>query len=325
VTLHVAFVTDRAYLPWCATALLSCVDQHPSGDLHVHVLHDGTLAAAEEDQLRALAPATPVSVHAVDPEAVQHLPAIDRFGHIVWLRFLLPELMPHVERVLYLDADTFVAAPLTALADLDLEGAPVGAVLNVTQPADEQRLRAVGLDPEAFFNSGVLLLDLAALRRVGFIAQVADAVSALGGDMQWPDQDVLNIVFRGRWHRLHPRYNAQNSLFDWAALAAQAHGPEARQAALDDPAIVHFEGPVVCKPWHVLSQHPWRDRFRAVLARTPWSGVGLEDDRPVTRAIRRLPVSWQLPVYEQVVRSQQGKRPSLRGALRRHRTGAQGM
>lgn len=322
MTLDVALVTDGAYLPWCATAVLSCADQHPDGDVHVHVLHDGSVTEADEDRLRSLAPAVPVTVHGVDPSTVRHLPSIDRFGHIVWLRFLLPELLADVERVLYLDADTFVAAPLHELAGLELDGTPVAAVRNVLAVEEEARLGDLGLDPAGFFNSGVLLLDLAQLRRESFIDEVAAAAASLGTRMQWPDQDVLNVVFSGRWRSLHPRYNAQNSLFEWHDRAAEVLGAQALEEARRDPAILHFEGPYLCKPWHVLSQHQWRDRYRAVLARTPWAGVPLEDDRRLTRAIARLPGSWQLPVYEQVVRARSGKRPSIRGALRRHRTSA---
>lgn len=321
MTLHVAFVTDRTYLPWCATALLSCADAHPAGGVRAHVVHDGTLTADDVDDLQAMAPSLAVAVHEADPELVRHLPALDRFGRVVWLRFLLPELLPEVDRVLYLDADTLVTAPLLELAELDLGGAPVAAVLNVMHPDDRTRLGTVGLDPAGFFNSGVLLLDLAQLRREGFIEQVAAAVESLGDQMLWPDQDVLNLVFADRWHRLHPRFNAQNSVFDWPTVADRALGPDERRRAVNDPAVVHFEGPYVCKPWHLLSNHLWRDRYRATLARTPWAEVSLDDDSWVTRSIHRLPRAWQLPIYEQVVRSRGGRRPSVRGAWQRYRAG----
>lgn len=317
--LHVAFVTDRSYLPWCATAVRSCVDANAPGTVHVHVVHDGSLTTADVDQLDGMVADGLLSVHRVDLHEVQHLPALDRFGHIVWLRFLLPDLLDDVDRVLYLDADTLVTDDLVALRDLDMHGAPVAAVANVMLAGDEARLREMGIEPTEFLNSGVLLLDLVRLRAERFTDQIVAATAALGDRIRWPDQDVLNHVVAGRWQRLHPRYNAQNSFFEWPDRAAPVVGAEALAEAVAAPAIVHFEGPYLCKPWHVLCAHPWRDRYRAVLARTPWAGVGLEDDGPLTRAIGRLPAAWQLPVYEQVVRHRQGLRVSLRGALRRRR------
>ena len=303
MTLHVAFVTDRPYVPWCATGLLSCVDAHPAGALHLHVVHDGSLTAADVQDLRSMVGDASLSVHAVDPSEVQHLPAVDRFGQVVWLRFLLPDLLPDVERVLYLDADTFVAADLTALAEVDLGGAPLAAVQNVATPAQQERLAALGIaDASHTLNSGVLLMDLARMRAEDLLGKVARTTAERTDELQWPDQDVLNLVCAGRWHVLDPRYNVQNSFFEWGPLAEEVLGGSALAAALAQPAVVHFEGPSLCKPWHVLCRHPWRDRYLAVLARTPWSEVGLEDDRWATRAIGRLPGRWQLSAYRRLVR-----------------------
>src|SRR5688500_18132312 len=107
-------------------------------------------------------------LHEIAPTTVDHLPALDRFGTIVWLRFLLPELLPDLERVLYLDADTLAVAPLEPLFALGLDGCPIGAVANVVDEGLWPHVRGLGIDdPTQFFNSGVLLMDLAALRAEG--------------------------------------------------------------------------------------------------------------------------------------------------------------
>jgi lipopolysaccharide biosynthesis glycosyltransferase len=303
VTLHVAFVTDRPYVPWCATAVISCVEAHPAGAVHVHVVHDGSVTGDDIQHLRSMAGDAALTVHAVDPSEVAHLPAVDRFGHVVWLRFLLPDLLPGVDRVLYLDADTFVVADLTALAELDLAGAPLAAARNVATAAQQERLAALGIaEPGRTLNSGVLLMDLARMRAEDLLGQVVRTTAARADELQWPDQDVLNLVCAGRWHVLPPRYNVQNSFFEWGPLAEEVLGPEALAEALAEPAVIHFEGPSLCKPWHVLCRHPWRGRYLEVLGRTPWSGVELEDDRWATRAIGRLPARWQLSAYRRLVR-----------------------
>lgn len=326
MTDHVALVTDAGYVPWCATAVRSLLDAHPGRDLHVHVLHDGSVPPADREALAAMAsPPARVEWHEVDARAVAHLPALDRFGRIVWLRFLLPELLADVERCLYLDADVLVVDDLGPLLTLDLDGAALGAAANVVPPEDRPRLAAIGVtDHRTFLNSGVLVMDLARLRAEGLLAQAGDAVAAFGDAIVWPDQDVLNIVHAGRWRPIHPRFNAQNSLFAWPDLAGEVLGPAAVAEAVERPAVVHFEGPSLCKPWHALSTHPWRDRYRATLARTPWADVPLDDDTPGTRAVARLPERWQLGAYRGLVRARSGPRalaaPVVRSA--RSRAGA---
>ncbi len=312
--MSIAFVTDAGYLPWCGTALLSAVDAHPGQDLDLHVVHDGTLTDADTERLREVvrAPAT-LTVHAVDPARVRHLPRLSRFGSVVWLRFLLPELLPDHDRVVYLDADTFVADDLWSLATADLAGNPVGAVANVVPAPDWPRLARLGFsDPADVLNSGVLVMDLARMRAEDTWGQIGDTVAAFADQIAWPDQDALNLVCAGRWTRLHPRFNAQNSVFAWPEPAQGVFGAAAVAEAVADPAVVHFEGPSLCKPWHALSTHPWRDRYRATLARTPWAGTRWEDDGRPVRVIGRLPERWQLPAYRQLV----GLRDDRRGAAR---------
>jgi lipopolysaccharide biosynthesis glycosyltransferase len=316
VSLHVAVVTDRSYLPWCATALRSCAET-TRDDLALHVVHDGSLTADDARRLALATPGAELRLHAVEPADVAHLPALDRFGHVVWLRFLLPDLLPDADRALYLDADTLVVDDLAPLAAHDLQGAPFGAVPNVAPDDERRRLTTLGVPADgAALNSGVLLLDLDRLREEGFATRAAELCAERGHELRWPDQDVLNLLYAGRWHRLHGRYNAQNSFFEWQGLARAVLGEVELAEALARPAVVHFEGPYVCKPWHVLCEHPWRDRYRATLARTPWAGAPLDDDGRATRAIARLPRAWRIPVYEQVVRARHGHRPSLRSMVR---------
>ena len=318
MTLHVAFVTDRSYLPWCATAILSCLEVHPAGAAVAHVVHDGSVPTADVDALSGLGPPGAVSVHVVDAALVADLPEVDRFGRIVWLRFVLEEVVPpSVDRVLYLDADTLVVDSLTKLETIDLRGNGLAAVPNVMAPDDETRLRGLGLqDAERFFNSGVLLFDLEQLRARPLLPRAREVLREFGDAIRWPDQDVLNVVYADAWTPLHPRFNVMNSFYDWGRAATDVLGGDARRAALASPAVVHFEGPSACKPWHRLSSHLYRDRYREILSRTPWCDVSLDGDDRATRLIAALPRAMQLPLYEQLVLIRRGARPSLRGLLR---------
>jgi lipopolysaccharide biosynthesis glycosyltransferase len=308
VTFDVACVTDQRYLPWCATSIRSCFDAHDEGEVRIHLLHDGTLESEGIDALQLLAPSSDLlRIHAVDPGRVAHLPATPEYGITPWLRLLLPELLPDVARVLYVDADTLVVDRLSSLADHDLDGSPLGAVANVLPMGSRSRLEGAGLvDQRRYLNSGVLLMDLGRMREEQLLDQIGDAAAAFRARVVWPDQDLLNVVYAGRWRPLHPRFNVQSSLFEWPDLAVGTFGRPAVDQAVAAPAILHFEGPSICKPWHVLSDHPWRARYLAGLAATPFADAGLSDDVWTTRWIRHLPSSWRRPVYEQVVLTRRG-------------------
>lgn len=313
---HLAFVADATYLPWCATAIRSCLDQGWADPPTVHLLHDGSVTeAAGATQLTRMVDAAGgvLQLHEIEPSAVSHLPTLDRFGTIVWLRFLLPELLPDVDRVLYLDADTLIVASLEPLFSLPLGEAPIGAVANVVDRGMWQHVRALGIDdPTQFFNSGVLLMDLAAMRAEESAGTLLQVAVERGHELRWPDQDALNIVFAGRWHPLHPRWNAQNSLWEWRPQAEHVFGAAAVQEATTQPAIVHFEGPLLCKPWHSLNHHAWRDAYWRVLGTTPWADTDPEDNTLATRMIARLPQDRQLAAFLRLARWRLRRDPRVR-------------
>jgi lipopolysaccharide biosynthesis glycosyltransferase len=303
---HLAFATDATYLPWCATAIRSCLDQSWSEPPAVHLLHDGSVTdEAGGAALAAMVEASGSSLerHSIDPAAVEHLPSLDRFGRIVWLRFLLPRLLPSVDRVLYLDADTLVLGSLEPLLEIDLAGLPLAAVSNVVEEDLWPHVRSLGVDdPRHFFNSGVLLMDLARMRAEGSVDALLRVAVERSDELRWPDQDALNIVFAGRWHQLHPRWNAQNSLWGWRPRADHVFGRATVEEAISDPGVVHFEGPLVCKPWHALNHHPWRAAYWRTLRTTPWADTEPEDDTLATRIIARLPEERQLAAFLRLAR-----------------------
>ena len=157
--MHVAVATDAAYLPWCATTLLSALRSTSVRPFHVHVLDGGDLDAPDVDRLVGMIrqEGGEVTLLEVDERKIAHLPTKgpDLGGRVSWYRVLLPELLPDVPRVIYLDADLLVLAPLDDLFDVDLEGRSIAAVRNVVEPRMRTHVQALGItDHRAYFNAG---------------------------------------------------------------------------------------------------------------------------------------------------------------------------
>ena len=308
MTIHLALATDTAYLPWCATTVRSCLDVVAAGELHVHLLHDEPIEPALCEGLTGMVRSAggSVSWHPVAPERLAMLPSkgADSGGRTSWIRVVLPDVLPEVDRVIYLDADVLVLEALEPLWGTDLAGARIAAVANVVEPDHHPHVRELGLDPTGgYFNAGVLVMDLAAMRSDGTVRVITDYVREHGTRLAWFDQDARNVTFAGTWHHLHPRWNTQNSLRTWADWATEVFGSDTRAEAVDHPAILHFEGPAVCKPWHLLCDHPLRDRYLQTLARTPWAGQPVEGATPLNRMISHLPLERRLPAYVRTVQA----------------------
>lgn len=286
--------------------MASCLRANRGRELRFDVVHDCSLSDSDIEGIQKVVEGGDgtVEFHAVSPSStVGTLPTNAEFGNVVWLRLYLPEILSGVPRVLYLDADTFVMGSLTELWHTPLREAPLAAVANVVEPPFRAHVAALGVAyPGGYFNSGVLLLNLELMRAEGSLERLLRFALDRRDELVWPDQDVLNAVFARRWAALHPRFNAQSSLWHPAGWAVQVFGEHAVSDARRKPVIRHFEGRGLCKPWHYMCPVPGYRDYRRVLATTPWAHMPIEDRTAATRLIRLLPGEMELRAYRRLER-----------------------
>jgi len=262
VTLHVSCAADDAYAPHAAATVHSVCAHSGRLPVHVHFLADEQLSGERREQLRTMVEGHGARIDFLEtPPEIHLLPSDERFTSAIWHRIFLPSLLANLDRVLYLDADVIACGHLAPLWHTNLEGFWLGAVTNVFQPNHRARPKQLGLpNREVYFNSGVLLMNLEAMRRDGKTEELLELVAARGAEFEWPDQDALNIALGERRLRLHPRWNATNALrHNWSrgTFPRLAHW----RARLR-PGLRHFEGPDANKPWHPNCIEAQRDVYR---------------------------------------------------------------
>ncbi|HEX6395267.1 MAG TPA: glycosyltransferase family 8 protein [Acidimicrobiales bacterium] len=317
----VAVAIDDQYAPWAATLLRSCIMANPSIALSFEIVHNGTLS--EEDRSRLVLSAksehSSVRFHTVSGDDLRGLPTTPHFGTVVWMRFFIPDLLLDRTRVIYLDSDTLVMSGLLDLWSVPLDSTSIAAVANVVEPSVRPHVRSMGIEyPGGFFNSGVLVMDLERMRIDRSAEELLKTAFDHRDRLVWPDQDALNLVFRRRWLPLHPRWNAQNSFWAWDEWATDVFGRVPLEEAKIRPAIRHFEGPGLSKPWHYLCPYPGRKHYRAVMAQTPWAGTPLQDKTAATRFVRWFPPEARIQAYIRLdrVRRRLAERNQNRGRQR---------
>jgi lipopolysaccharide biosynthesis glycosyltransferase len=286
----VACAADEAYAPHAAAMLHSLIAANPPGAVRAHFLHPPGFPARAANELGAMVRGlgAAISVYEIREELSHGLPSMGRISEVMWYRLALPELLPGIERVLYLDCDVLVLGSLAPLWRLDLGGCAIGAVTNVFPPNLLHRPGDLGLGPADYFNSGVLLMDLDRWRTEDWAARVLARARSEPRRMVFPDQDALNLELHRSRLPLHPRWNCQNSIL-FFRTGEQLLGAVPTAEARAHPAILHFEGPDWAKPWHYLSRHPSRDMYFDYRAHTPWPEVQLEGRTLKNRVRRALP------------------------------------
>jgi lipopolysaccharide biosynthesis glycosyltransferase len=286
--IELACASDERYLAHSAALLHSALVHRGNRELRIHYLCSPKVPQRLLDALEGMVVGAGGSlrIHRIPDEWVAGMPTWNYIGSSMWYRFFLPDLVPDAERVLYVDADTIVADSLEPLWTIDLGAYYLGAVTNVFEQHQLHRAKKLGLDsPEDYFNSGVLLLNLEQMRKDGSTEALAAFARENSADLLWPDQDTLNVVLGRRRLKLHPRWNAMNSVLGFPS-AAEIFGATAVEEARFNPGIRHFEGPAENKPWHYLSDEASRSLYLEHRRQTPWPKLKVEGRSPAN-LIRR--------------------------------------
>jgi lipopolysaccharide biosynthesis glycosyltransferase len=219
----VALASDERYFPglYCAVAsALSHLDATREVDLKVL---DGGISRTSRDALSGL-------IDRVGRPARLEFVTVDQsvFGkatlgpgqsHMAYCRILLPRLLD-VPLLIHLDCDVLVFRDLSDLFDLELRcGKVIAAVRDFetlslgddsSTIAEAMHLPADG----AYFNSGVMLMNLDELREQHFFQRSIEFLNSWSGKYRFWDQSAINFLLHGQIHELPEYWNRASWRFD---------------------------------------------------------------------------------------------------------------
>lgn len=181
-----------------------------------------------------------------------------------YYRLIIPEIMPEYHKILYLDCDMVTDHDVAELYDIDLEGCMIGAAKDIDVAGqvklkqnnwDRYAVEDLKLDsPYGYFQAGVLILDLDQLRQTASSEEIIHM--AVSRSWRCHDQDVLNMICKGRVHYIPQQWN---TLMDWqepgrSRMQILKMAPrklyEEYMEARKCPYMIHFAG--YQKPWNVV-------------------------------------------------------------------------
>lgn len=282
-TLHLACAADEKYLPHCGAMLHSVFATTTGVDIVVHFTHFADFPPEKLAALSAFVSEEGAQLNPlrIDDEAIAGLPSTKALPAVVWQRVLLPRLLPNLDKLLYLDSDLIALGSVKPLWDLDISDYYVAAVSNPMHEEMAGWPEKIGLpNSAAYFNSGVMLMNLALLRDHGCVEKMVRHGFEHPDLVHWGDQCAMNVVLHTRRYELHPKWNMMNNFLTYRQ--GRELFPESTLAeAFADPQIIHFEGHLQGKPWHYRSEHPHRAAYLMHRRQTPWPLLSLEGQNTV--------------------------------------------
>ena len=188
--------------------------------------------------------------------------SISRYPMAAYYRLLLADLIPDVNRVIYLDGDTIVFTDLTEMINLQMNNNIIlGFVDNSYKNAEE-----FGIKTYKYVTSGVLLINLKKMRNENISQKFFDFIDNNKNKLTQEDQTVINIVLHGRIDLLPPKYGMWNFVnreglfkhnnYEDNDLGVKAYDENEILKAWKVPSILHY---VRAKPWKKKNKYTHRE------------------------------------------------------------------
>ena len=246
--LRILVTLDEHYLSKLNIMLLSLLDSSPGETFEVYLMHASIPDEALITTRRLLGERGTLIPVPVRAEEFSDAPTSDRYPKEMYYRIFAAHYLPEqLERVLYLDPDIIVNQSLRELYDMPMGDNFFAAATHIRSLL--HRFNEVRLDMDEdspYINSGVMLINLKALRAEQKVQEVYDYIESHKTKLFLPDQDIISGLYGSRILPLDPlRYNMTERLFLQYRL-------QNRELTADyirrHTAILHFCGRN--KPWN---------------------------------------------------------------------------
>ena len=244
----IAYATDNNYtFPTLVsiTSLLENIKHHPKTLYDIYIMLSNDFTEKNKEILKSaqhlyLNKCTITFINMVDMFTEQKTFPITKY-----YRLALHDKLPNINKIIYLDGDTIIFEDLTDLINLDMKGYYIlGFLDNLFWALEMYKIKDA-----IVLNTGVLLMDLKALRDFNTTEKFREFMMKNNNSVVQEDQTIINVVLQKYINKLPPKYGIWG--FDSMQLALEhnkvqrpkfKYNIETYKMAFELPAIVHFTG-----------------------------------------------------------------------------------
>ena len=178
-----------------------------------------------------------------------------------YYRLDLHNLLPDVDRIIYLDGDTAVFQDLSDLIFLDMKGNYILGYLD----SDPNALKKYKIKNAVVLCAGVILMDLSAMRKNNISEKFNKFMKENLGKLEQRDQTTINVVCQGKTAAIPPKYgiwnsrrfrDAKNHNYDY--LPSIRYNKKELLLAYEHPAIMHY---IIGKPFNKCNNKYYYDEW----------------------------------------------------------------
>ena len=241
--LDIVLITDANYMDFTRVAIQSAKENKcPDSQYRFHVM---TMDISESDYkaLKALETEN-VSVRVLPQEEANLFYIRDtHVSKTSLLKYYITEALPELDKVLYIDSDVLVLHDLNKLYQTDVSNVYLAAVKDPSWFFQNTHVLELNLEERGFyFNSGVMLMNLAKIRQDGLVQKLEEFTN--NNFRTYMDQDAFNVVVGNDVLLLPVEDNTMNFFFEYNELAtlAEFYGRDWKnyEEVFSPATILHF-------------------------------------------------------------------------------------
>lgn len=247
--INILVTLDSGYIKPLKVMLKSLFINNPEESFSVYLLH----SSIKDEELLDLDKYIISQGH--DFEAIfigddlfHNAPVLLHYTKEMYYRLLAWKVLPKgLDRILYLDPDILVINPIRDLYDTDIEGFLYAAAYHDKISIREiNKIRFNAYDLEAYYNSGVLLMNLELQRQSVDEQAIFEFVENNKSKLVMPDQDTLNCLYSKQIKSIDEKlYNYDARFYNYYKI--KSNGLWNMDQVIRNTVILHFCGKK--KPW----------------------------------------------------------------------------
>ncbi|NLI61816.1 MAG: glycosyltransferase family 8 protein [Methanosarcinaceae archaeon] len=261
---------DSNYIHPLKVMLKSLFFNNPKNIFTIHLMHS-SITDEEIEDLKDF-----ISIHGnesklnviyLDDDCFSDAPVNQYYTKEMYYRLLAFKFLPKdLEKILYIDPDILVLNPVDELYNMDISNYLYAAApRSLIGSREVNKLRLLPHDIDAYYNSGVLLMNLKLQREMVDEKSIYDFVDKNSLFFVLPDQDVLNAMYSKQIKSIDDRlYNYDARLFNYYKTIDSKWDMD---YVINNTVIIHFCGKK--KPWkknyngrfHALYKHYEKQAF----------------------------------------------------------------
>lgn len=195
----VVYSTDHNFIMPTGVSIQSMLECSNDVECAIYILQASNVTDEDREAIRHIVNGHNASVDfmTIDDDKMNHAYEVRGITSATYYRLLIPWILPQHDKICYVDGDTIFKKSISYLYDFDVENNLVAGVrvCDINGRGFKKYVKKIGCSFDEYINAGVLVFN-SKLQREQNIKE--EYMKQMGNKYAYQDQDILNVVCRGK-------------------------------------------------------------------------------------------------------------------------------